>query len=384
MTPPRLPAPVLVEGDAALRRAVTDLQREDLIAVDTESNTLYAYRGRVCLIQLSTRSRDYIVDPLAIHDMQPLNALLADPAIEKVLHAAEFDIIMLRRDFDVVLQNLFDTMLALRLLGEGAVGLGRLLADYFGVVVDKEHQKDDWGARPLAADGLVYAQMDTHYLPHLRDQLAERLQAAGLMAEAREIFADVLTVDATPRTFDPDGFWRLGRPHRLSRRQMSILREVYHLREKIAYDDDKPVERVLSNQDLVAIARAAPRTFTGLLALNGVDSQLARRFGEDLLEAIERGRRKRLSSPPRRQRPDADENARYIDLHAWRKERAAERQIDANLILSKRVLWHLARETPASLDEMAQIEGFGPWRVEHYGASLLDVLAKHRKNGSHE
>src|SRR5688572_28270432 len=88
------------------------LKQEPLLAIDTESNSLYAYRERVCLIQLSTRSHDYILDPLIIADMSPLASLLADPGIEKVFHAAEYDLICLQRDYGFVVNNLFDTMVA--------------------------------------------------------------------------------------------------------------------------------------------------------------------------------------------------------------------------------------------------------------------------------
>src|SRR5690606_29531 len=132
---------------------------------DTESNSLYAYRERVCLIQLSTRSRDYILDPLIIVDMSPLAPLLADPGVEKVFHAAEYDLICLHRDYGFIVNNLFDTMVAARICGYKAIGLGSLLSEFLGVELDKRHQRDDWGERPLPPDSLRYAQMDTHYLP---------------------------------------------------------------------------------------------------------------------------------------------------------------------------------------------------------------------------
>src|SRR5262249_2530874 len=155
-------------------------------AIDTESNSLYAYRERVCLVQISTRTADYIVDPLTIGDMTPFADLMANPAIEKVFHAAEYDLICLKRDYALICQNLFDTMIAARIVGLKLVGLGNLLEQYAGVKADKSHQRDNWGERPLPKESLLYAQMDTHYLPLLRDSLHAELVNTNRLTEAQE------------------------------------------------------------------------------------------------------------------------------------------------------------------------------------------------------
>ena len=112
---------------AALRTLAKELQRHPIIAVDTESNSLYAYRERVCLIQFSTPLADTLVDPLALDDLTPLAPIFADPKIEKVFHAAEYDLICLKRDFGFEFANLFDTLVAARILGRKQVGLGAIL-----------------------------------------------------------------------------------------------------------------------------------------------------------------------------------------------------------------------------------------------------------------
>ncbi|MEP0761582.1 MAG: ribonuclease D, partial [Chloroflexota bacterium] len=159
---PALPPAQIIRRTADLRRAVDRLRASPLIAVDTESNSLFAYTERVCLVQLSTRERDLIVDPLAVDDMSPLGDLLAEPAIEVIFHAAEYDIISLKRDFGFSFANLFDTMMAARVCGWDKTGLGNILEEQFGVTVDKKYQRADWSRRPLPPDHLRYAQMDTH------------------------------------------------------------------------------------------------------------------------------------------------------------------------------------------------------------------------------
>src|SRR5215207_966622 len=112
-----LPPPTIVDSPEKLDALIKTLAGEILLAIDTESNSLRAYRERVCLIQLSSRTADYIIDPLRISDMHPLGAILADRKVEKVFHSAEYDVMTIKRDFGFQINNLFDTQLAARILG---------------------------------------------------------------------------------------------------------------------------------------------------------------------------------------------------------------------------------------------------------------------------
>src|SRR3989338_7284646 len=183
-----LPPPVLVADAASLRTLVAELQTEPVVAVDTESNSLHAYRERVCLLQFSSCTRDYIVDPLQLRDLSPLGGLFADPRQQKVFHAAEYDLLCLKRDYQFEINEVFDTMLAARILAWPQVGLAPILETRFGVQVDKKHQRADWGRRPLTAAQLDYARIDTHFLIPLRDMLLTELTALGRLEEAREDF----------------------------------------------------------------------------------------------------------------------------------------------------------------------------------------------------
>ncbi|HRE47530.1 MAG TPA: ribonuclease D, partial [Aggregatilineales bacterium] len=184
-----LPPIQMIDSDQSLLRLVERLANEALIAVDTESNSLYAYYERVCLIQISTQTGDWVIDPLALDDLSPLGTIFADPHIEKVFHAAEYDLMCLKRDYEFIFLNLFDTMVTARILGRKAIGLGSLLEDYFDLHMDKRFQKANWSERPLPKDMLRYAQKDTHYLPALRDKLYEELVGRGLLEEALDVFA---------------------------------------------------------------------------------------------------------------------------------------------------------------------------------------------------
>src|SRR5690606_30069950 len=168
---PELPPALMVETRDALDGLPELLRSNTRLAVDTEANSLHAYQGRVCLIQLSTDTQDILIDPLVFEpsDLDFLGEVFADPQIEKVFHAAEYDVMILRRDFGFEFSNLFDTMIAARVLGWERFGLGTILEERYGVRVDISHQRADWGRRPLPPHLLRDARIDTHYLLDLRD-----------------------------------------------------------------------------------------------------------------------------------------------------------------------------------------------------------------------
>ena len=365
-----------IDTEANLRHLAEFLSDAPLVAIDTESNSLYAYQERVCLIQLSTRAEDFIIDPLAIEDMSPLAPIFESPVIEKVFHAAEYDIICLKRDFGFRFNHLFDTMAAARICGIKAIGLSNLLLEYAGIALDKSHQRDDWGKRPLSPDSLKYAQMDTHYLPLLRDELHQIISAQNHWQEAQEVFIELCNTPAsTARDIDPDGFWNIGRPYSLSRREMSILRELYLLREDIAQSEDKPPFKVLDNRTLVRLARKAPTSPRDLQHLKGIGNGRFTRSKKDILKAIKRGKTSECPSlPPPPEIPDPAVVERYAALQTWRKERAVQRGVESDIIMSKHVLWDIAHKAPTTLDDLRLTSGLGAWRFNTYGEEILAVL----------
>ncbi len=370
-----------IDHDRDFRKLVEALAAEPLIAIDTESNSLYAYRERVCLIQISTRSADYIVDPLRVANVHLLGPLLADPHIEKVFHAAEYDLLCLKRDYDFTVANLFDTMIAARICGHKAIGLDKLLGQYAGVEMNKNHQRDDWGQRPLPDESLLYAQMDTHYLPLLRDHLRAELERHNALVEARETFDEYARVGPLNHQFDPDGYWRIGLPADLHRRQMAILRELYLLREEIAQERDTPPFKVFNDKTLVAIAQAAPGTPHQLRGVFGMSENQIRRYGRQLIQAVERGWRGPLPQPPQQPSMDSLVAERFNALRVWRKTRAEARGVESDVILTRDALWALAYRAPATLDDLHDIPGLGPWRRAEYGQEILDVLRPFHRNG---
>ena len=374
--PSQLPSPTIVSTLDDLHKLARRLQKESLVAVDTESNSLFAYQEQVCLVQLSTRTDDWVVDPLAIGDLTPLASLFADPNIEKIFHAAEYDILCMKRDFGFIFANLFDTMVTARIIGRKTFGLAAMLEEFFGIEVNKRFQRADWSIRPIPPDQLRYAQIDTHYLPALRDILVERLQEGGHLEESREAFDWLANLPVAEHAFDPEGYWRINEARDFNRRQMAILRELYLLRDQLARRRDLPPFKIMGDSGLVKIAEAAPATFEDLRALGGGLSQhLLERQGSAILSAVQRGLHATPPTPPHRTpRLDPVTQSRYDALHDWRKARAVERGVESDVIIPKEALWALARNAPRSMSELDQIPGIGPWKKGKYGEDILHLL----------
>jgi ribonuclease D len=283
-----LPAPIWVDTSSALKRLAESLSRHDCIAVDTEANSLHAYRERVCLIQFSTPEADYLVDPLALDDLTYLAPIFADPHIEKIFHAAEYDVLGLHRDFDFVFANIFDTMLAARTLGYGAVGLGSLLTEKFGLDLDKQNQKADWGQRPLTKELVNYARLDTHYLVPLRELLEDELRSKERWELAHEDFTRCCFINGNSNR-DPQERWeRVNGQKELDPRQQTILNELCIAREKMAKRLDRPVFKVMGDHILLEISKSLPETLEDLESMGMTEKQI-QRYGKTLLEAVQRG-----------------------------------------------------------------------------------------------
>lgn len=372
-------APFLVTDQRAFDEMLARLRAQPRLAIDTEADSLYSYFEKVCLIQISIPEHDYILDTLSFRQIQPLGDLFADPTVELVFHAAEYDILLMKHDFDFHFENIFDTMVAARILGWKQVGLGNILAQHFGVKLDKRFQRADWGKRPLAPELIEYARDDTHHLLRLYELQRGALQQEGRLDEARADFAKLTRVNWSEREFNPNRYGTLEGARELDPPALGALRELYALRENIARKQDRPPFKVASNVTLVRIARVQPRTVAELAALPGVGEWFARRYGREALQALERGIARpqmRLPKTPRGASPLADPptRERYTRLKEWRKQRAEARGVEPDVIVSNDALIEIARQHPATIQALAQIQALDEWKAQTYGAEIVALL----------
>jgi ribonuclease D len=292
--------PIHVADPSSLQALIEALRPEPELALDTESNSFHVYRERVCLLQLSTRSADYIVDPIAV-DVRPLGEVLCDGR-ETVLHGADYDVRCLRREYGWRLPRLFDTMAAARRLGRPGLGLSALVEAKFGVRMSKANQRSDWGRRPLTREQLAYASLDTQFLLPIADEFKAELAARQLAELAEQEFQRIAAAVPKERVFDTGGWRRLKGARALDPAGQKVLQSLWLAREARADQEDRPPFKVLGEPTMVEIARLRPASREALERIPGVSPQVLRRLGE----AIESALREVVSGPPAAELPAAE------------------------------------------------------------------------------
>ncbi|MCX8061701.1 MAG: HRDC domain-containing protein [Anaerolineales bacterium] len=367
--------PYLIQDNTRLNELVDHLLEQTVIGVDTESNSLYAYQERVCLIQFSTPQEDVVIDPLAALDLSRLAEVFRNPQIRKVFHAAEYDLICLQRDFGFEFQNLFDTMIAARILGRQQVGLGALLEREFGVHLDKRFQRANWGQRPIPPDLLSYAQEDTHYLIPLAQRLEVELKQKGLATLAQEDFQRLVTYNGKIK--DKTGrndCWQIEGAYDLPSEKTPVLQELCELRDQIARRLDRPLFKVISDQKLIEIALSSPTDLTQLKRLDCLSKHQLERHGEAIIQAVRRGLRRPPLYPPCNYRPSDHYLARLEALRNWRKTTAQQLGVPSDVILPREVMLRLVDLAPRTKAELQQAMWDVPYRFEHFGEQILSLL----------
>ncbi len=277
---------LLIENRKSLEQLVEMLLLEPEIGVDTEEDSLYSYYYKVCLIQISTRDRDFLIDTIALNDLSPLGAVMASQKVEKIFHAAVNDILSMKRDFDFDFVNIFDTQIAARLIGWEYTSLSFLLEQKFGVILNKKFQKANWGKRPLPPELIEYAKMDTHYLIPLKERLERDLKRSRMYNAARKEFLRLESIQPGERRFDPHGYWKIKGVKSLNRKQRRLLEMLYNFREREARRLDRPPFKVLSNEGMINICKALPSSFDELRNLPGIGDWHVRKFGRSLLKMV--------------------------------------------------------------------------------------------------
>ena len=368
-----LPPPLWVADKTALTEMTDALTREPRIAIDTESNSLHAYQEQVCLIQFSTPEQDYLLDPFALPDLSILSPLFENPKIEKIFHAAEYDLICLKRDFDFHFINLFDTMIAARILGYKKFGLGNILDQKFRVKVDKKYQKADWGKRPMSNEMLNYARLDTHYLIELREIFTSELEKTTFSALAQEDFKIAAEMTGLNNRKPLPVWERVGGRAKLDPRQATVLNEVCLAREQLAKKLNRPVFKIIGNKSLIKLAETQPRSRRDM-EIEGFSPRQIGGFGNAFIAAVDRGRRadlvKRTPSP----RPSDAFMFRFENLRNWRKEKGMSIGVESDIVLPRFLMESIAKKNPQNLEELAEVMSDSSWRMAEYGEEILKVV----------
>ena len=372
---------VYLDTVPAVERFLSSIAGVTELALDTEGASFHRFVDRIYLLQLSTRDRHAVIDPLPIGTPSALGTLLESPDVEVVFHDADYDLRLLEQDYGWKIRRIFDTRIAAQLLGYQAFGLAALLDRFFGVKLDKKHQRADWSMRPLTADMLDYAAQDTRYLLELKDRMTEELVRLGRMGWAREEFAQL---EGT-RWADEDpskAFLKLKGARDLTRRELAVLREMVPWRESVARQMDRATFRVLGNEQLFEVARKQPSTKEALGTIKGMPRGIIEQRGAEIIDAVQRA----LGVPdaelprfPRAARWDRDPefDARVSALKTARDEAAKRLALDPGVLCARDRMEAVARRNPATVDELREVPELRRWQADELGEAFVKALMPH-------
>ena len=370
-----------IESLPRLEAAACILGQADIIGVDLEADSMFHYFEKVCLLQIATESTSYVIDSLALRDLSALRPVLSNPQIRKVFHGADYDIRSLYRDFQLEVENLFDTHLACKFLGLRETGLEALLRSRFQVELNKKYQKADWSQRPLPPEMVEYAAMDGQYLIPLAQLLEKELEEKNRLSWVKEECLLLSRVRFPAPVSGPLSLKVKG-ASRLDPRSLAVLEALLKFREARAQRSDLPPFKILRNEPLLDLAMKKPLDLEELEATKVLSRKQIDRFGMELLQELRRALtipEEDLPQYPRDGRPNLSSSVRQRvkALKTWREGRAKDLGIEPGILLNNVLINGLALKNPCSSKEMEEIPGFKKWQQKVFGEEIL--VAKKRK-----
>jgi ribonuclease D len=367
------PPPTLITTTAALAGLCERLRRERFVTVDTEFMRERTYWPELCVVQLAGASDVAVVDAEAEGiDLAPLGALLADPAVMKVFHAARQDIEIFVLKFSDVPRPLFDTQVAAMVAGFGdQAGYDALVSALTTGSIDKVHRFSDWSARPLSAAQIAYAAADVTWLRGVYEKLLARLERDGRVEWVTEEMA-VLSDPATYRT-DPDAIWERLRPRSNNRRYLGLVRAIAAWREREAQRVNIPRQRLLKDEAVLEIAATAPDSADALSRARGISRGFADgRTGAALLATIAAAAalpEAALPEAPRGRDGPRPSPALVSLLKVLLAAKCEQHNVAPKLVASSDDIERLATE------DAPDIQALHGWRQTVYGADAMALKA---------
>ncbi|MCK4987840.1 MAG: ribonuclease D [Desulfobacterales bacterium] len=371
---------LIINSLPELQKFASRLEKQRIIGVDLEADSMYHFKEKVCLIQIATPNATAVIDPLQIKNLSALKPVFRRADIQKVFHGADYDVRSLYRDFKISINNLFDTELACRFLGFKESGLDAVLTKRYNVRLDKKYQRKDWSKRPLPEDMIAYAAADVHYLVPLAKSLQHELKNKGRLSWVQEECTYLskvrpASVDSGPLLL---GFKGAGK---LDPRGLAVLEELLHLRKKNAQQQDRPLFRIMGNKSIMALAETRPQSIKKLVKTEVLGSKQLDRYGKDIILAVKKALRmpaRDLPIYPRKTAPmvRAIVAQRVKELRRWRDRLANKLEIDPAIICTKALISAIAVQRPVSVSSLSTVKELKTWQATGFGSDIIDILNK--------
>jgi len=361
--------------------AISVLKGCPVIGVDTEGDSLFSYQEKVSLIQISGGDHHYVFDPLLLDSVLPLASILEDRSILKILHGADYDLVSMKRDFLFKIGPIFDTTLAARAVGIEKFSLQDLVMRYFQETLSKKYQKADWSYRPIPREQLDYAFRDTLFLVPLYQILKKEVEKKGREDQIAEECQLLEEITWNGKPFEPNDYLRIKGAKPLSPGSQRVLRELVVLRDRLAREKNRPPFKIISNWELLMVAKSPPRDEAGLDRLFPRESASIRRNKSLWLEAVSIGLTTDVPLPGRERRSSApltltrDEEKLLVGLKAWRNKQAALEGVEPSMVISSSILRVIAKENPTTIEALDAIPPLRKWQIKRYGTPLIKEIS---------
>ena len=369
-----------VDTRQGLRQVAEYFKTKKAIGVDLEMDSMFHYREKICLIQMATERQTFIIDPLSIPSMSLIKPLFENHRIKKVFHGADYDVRSMFRDYQIEINNLFDTELASRFLGIQQTSLESVLNSRFDVVLDKRFRKKDWSQRPLPEHMVDYAAGDARFLVPLARELEKDLRQKKRLSWVKEECQWLSRVRAASNDTGPL-FLSFKGAGRLKPADLVVLEALLQYRRQVAMAKDRPLFKTIGNASLLTLTNRKPTRLKALKATKAMSARQVKQYGPELVAVISAA----LKTPadqhpvyPRKRAPSLKPvvSSRIRKVRAWRDAKAQSLAIDPSLVLTKLLICDIAKKNPGSIRQIKSIEGLRNWRVREFGREILDLLIK--------
>lgn len=372
----------IIDTFDSLKNLARTIDKEKTIGVDLEADSMYHFKEKVCLIQMAAPDLNAVIDPLMVKDLSPLKPIFKRRGVRKIFHGADYDVRSLYRDFDITINNLFDTELASRFLGYSETGLEAVLKNKFDVALDKKFQRKDWSRRPLPQEMISYAAQDARYLLPLAQILTSELEELGRLKWVQEECEYLSKVRANTNNTDPLYLHFKG-AGKLIPRSLAVLESLLQYRRRVARKKDRPLFRIFGNRSLLELAAKKPPDLKQLEKTRALSSKQISMHGHGIIAAIQDAmqiEQENLPVYPRKKSPRVPQvvAGRVKALRTWRDEQVDRLSLDPALICTKALMSTIAQQKPNKISDLSTIEEMKNWQKKEFGQDIVQVLKQVR------
>jgi ribonuclease D len=370
----------IIDTPSKLKNFVRTLIHEKAIGVDLEADSMYHFKEKVCLIQMATKNTSVVIDPLMIKDLSVLKPIFKRRDIQKIFHGADYDVRSLYRDFQITVNNLFDTQLASRFLCFQETGLEAVLKNKFGVSLDKKYQRKDWSKRPLPEDMIAYAAKDVFFLVPLAENLKAELKKRGRLSWVLEECEHLSKVRSIIKDSEPL-YLNFKGAGKLNSRSLAVLEALLQYRRNVAQNKDKPLFRIMGSRSLMDLAVKKPSSLKQLDRTKILSPKQISMYGQEVIKVIANAmklRAKDLPVYPRKKAPivPIEVAERVRALRKWREIQAENLKLDPALICNKSLIITIATQRPMNTNRLAKINELKDWQIKKFGNDIVDILKR--------